>query len=58
MNRIFIASSGDLVEERKELEITISRADFKPVVWENIDHSITEEKFQDRINKNNLHTHT
>lgn len=49
--RIFIASSNDLADERKDLELLLHREKFEPVLWENIDHSITQEKFQDRINR-------
>lgn len=52
--RIFIASSNDLATERKDLELLLHRAKFNPIVWENIDHSITQEKFQDRINNDHL----
>jgi hypothetical protein len=54
MTRVFIASSGDLIEERKELEILLYRENFTPIVWENIDHSISKEKFQERTNKEHL----
>lgn len=40
--RIFIASSSELKEERDKLELLLYREDFKPVKWENIDHSITD----------------
>lgn len=56
MNRIFIASSGDLAEERKEFEILLFREGFQPVIWESIDQSITTQRFQDRINEDHLHT--
>lgn len=49
--RIFIASSSELNEERDKLELLLYREDFKPVKWENIDHSITTDRFQSRINE-------
>lgn len=54
MSRIFIASSGDLSEERKDFEILLYREGFEPVLWENIDQSIGVDRFQDRINKYHL----
>lgn len=54
--RIFIASSNDLAPERKDLELLLHREKFDPIVWENIDHSITQEKFQDKINNDHLTT--
>lgn len=54
--RVFIASSNDLKQERIDLENLVSREGYTPVVWENIDHSITQEKFQDRINDDHLTT--
>ena len=57
MKRVFIASSEDLKQERKDLELLLHRdGNFKPIVWENIDHSITENRFQDRINDDHLTT--
>lgn len=55
-SRFFIASSGELEEERRKLELLIYRNNFKAVVWEDIDHSITKEKFQDRINQEHLNS--
>lgn len=52
--RIFIASSGDLETERKDLRLLCFENKFEPIVWENLDKSITNEKFQDRINKYEL----
>ncbi|KLE08368.1 NB-ARC domain-containing protein [Aliarcobacter butzleri] len=54
--RIFIASSSELKEERDKLELLLYREDFKPVKWENIDHSITTDRFQSRINESHLLT--
>lgn len=54
--RIFIASSSDLSSKRVDLELLLHREGFDAVVWENIDHSITDEKFQDRINNDHLTT--
>ena len=54
--RIFIASSNELNEERDRLELLLYREDFKPVKWENIDHSITTDRFQSRINEAHLLT--
>lgn len=54
--RIFIASSNDLAEERKNFRLFLYDQKFEPVVWENIDQSITKEKFQDRINEYHLNT--
>ena len=54
--RIFIASSNDLVQERKDFRLFLYDQDLKPVVWENIDQSITKERFQDRINQDHLNT--
>lgn len=54
--RIFIASSSELNEERDRLELLLYREDFKPVKWENIDHSITTDRFQSRINEAHLLT--
>lgn len=56
MMRIFIASSSELNEERDRLELLLYREDFKPVKWENIDHSITTDRFQSRINEAHLLT--
>ncbi|MDK2061819.1 DUF4062 domain-containing protein [Aliarcobacter butzleri] len=52
--RIFIASSGDLSNERKDLKILCYENNFTPVAWEDIDQSITKEKFQTRINEDEL----
>ena len=54
--RIFIASSNDLFQERKDFRLFLYDQDLKPVVWENIDQSITKERFQDRINEHHLNT--
>lgn len=54
--RIFIASSSELNEERDKLELLLYRENFKPVKWENIDHSITIDRFQSRINEAHLLT--
>ena len=54
--RVFIASSGELHEEREQLELLLFREDFKPILWENIDHSITVDRFQSRINEKELLT--
>ncbi|MDD2698456.1 MAG: DUF4062 domain-containing protein [Arcobacteraceae bacterium] len=52
--RIFIASSGDLSEERKNLKILCYDNDYTPILWEDLDQSITIEKFQERINEEEL----
>lgn len=54
--RIFIASSNDLFQERKDFRLFLYDQNLKPVVWENIDQSITKERFQDRINQDHLNT--
>ena len=54
--RVFIASSSDLKEEREKLKTLLYDEGFEPVLWEDIDHSITVEKFQDRINNDHLTT--
>lgn len=54
--RIFIASSNDLFQERKDFRLFLYDQELKPVVWENIDQSITKERFQDRINQDHLNT--
>lgn len=54
--RIFIASSNDLAQERKDFRLFLYDEGFKPIVWDTIDHSITQEKFQDRINQYHLTT--
>ncbi|MFW3426870.1 NB-ARC domain-containing protein [Aliarcobacter butzleri] len=54
--RIFIASSSELNEERDKLELLLYRENFKPVKWEDIDHSITTDRFQSRINESHLLT--
>lgn len=56
MKRVFIASSNDLSNERKELELLLHREHFQPIVWEAIDHSITGKEFQSRINEEELLT--
>jgi len=52
--RVFVASSSDLKKERKELKELLYDEGFKPELWENIDHSITDEEFQDRVNNKHL----
>ena len=54
LTRVFVASSGDLAEERKELSLLLYTANLKPVLWEATDRSITKETFQDRLNKEEL----
>lgn len=54
--RIFIASSSELNEERDKLELLLYREKFEPVKWEDIDHSITTDRFQSRINEYHLLT--
>lgn len=54
--RVFIASSSDLSEEREKLELLLFRENYEPVVWENIDHAITEDRFQTKINEEELLT--
>ncbi|MCX6051106.1 MAG: NB-ARC domain-containing protein [Campylobacterales bacterium] len=54
--KVFIASSGDLEQERKDLKLLLYDEGFTPIVWETIDQSITENKFQDRINEEYLKT--
>jgi len=54
--RIFIASSNDLAQERKDFRLFLYDEGFNPIVWDTIDHSITQEKFQDRINEDHLTT--
>ena len=53
--RIFIASSSELSKEREQLELLLFRENFQPIVWENIDHSITTDRFQSRINEKELY---
>lgn len=52
--KVFIASGSDLAEERRNLELLLHREGFEPIVWENIDHSITHTEFQTRINDEHL----
>ncbi len=52
--RVFVASSSDLKKERKELKELLNDEGFQPELWEDIDHSITSEEFQDRINNKHL----
>ena len=54
--RVFIASSSDLEDERQKLKTLLYDEEFEPILWEDIDHSITDEKFQDRINNDHLTT--
>ena len=54
--KVFIASSGDLEQERKELKLMLYDEGCTPVLWETIDQSITENSFQDRINEEYLKT--
>ncbi len=54
--RIFIASSSELNQERKELQLLLYRNNIEPVVWEDIDHSIGTDRFQTRINEEHLLT--
>ena len=54
--KVFIASSGDLKQERKDLKLMLYDEGFTPILWESIDQSITENKFQDRINEEHLTT--
>jgi hypothetical protein len=43
--RVFVASSSDLEDERQQLYTLLTEEGFKAVLWENIDHSITNEEF-------------
>lgn len=52
--RIFIASSSELNEERKDLQLLLYKKGITPVVWEDIDHSIGTDRFQTRINEDHL----
>ena len=52
--KVFIASSSDLEDERKELKELLYDENFEPILWEDIDHSITHEEFQERINNKHL----
>lgn len=52
--RIFIASSSELNSERKDLQLLLYKKGIKPVVWEDIDHSIGTDRFQTRINEEHL----
>ena len=52
--RIFIASSSELNEERKDLQLLLYKKGITPVVWEDIDHSIGTDRFQTRINEEHL----
>lgn len=54
--RIFIASSSELNQERKDLQLLLYKNNIKPVVWEDIDHSIGIDRFQTRINEEHLLT--
>ncbi len=54
--RIFIASSSELNQERKDLQLLLYRNKIEPVVWEDIDHSIGTDRFQTRINEEHLLT--
>ena len=54
LKKVFIASSGDLAEERIQLETLLNREGFEPVLWEALEQSITEEKFQERLNRTEL----
>lgn len=52
--RIFIASSSDLENERKDLKILCYDNNCQPILWEDLDQSITTVDFQERINKDEL----
>jgi hypothetical protein len=52
--KVFVASSNDLEDERKALALLLYEEGFIPILWENIDHSITKNEFQDRINNEYL----
>lgn len=52
--RTFIASSSELNEERKDLQLLLYKKGITPVVWEDIDHSIGTDRFQTRINEEHL----
>lgn len=52
--RVFIASSGDLAKEREQVETLLYRKGFQPVLWEALEKSITQEKFQERLNRTEL----
>jgi len=52
--RVFVASSSDLSEEREKLKTLLYDEGFEPILWEDIDHSITKGTFQERINKDHL----
>ena len=54
--RVFIASSSELKREREKLELLLYREKYEPVVWENVDQSISTDRFQSRINENHLLT--
>ena len=56
LKRVFIASSGDLYNERIKLETLLNREGFKPILWEALEKSITEEEFQKRLNREQLIT--
>ncbi len=55
MTRVFVASSGDLADERKELKEFLHDEEFKPVLWEDSDKSITTQEYQKRLNEDYLY---
>ena len=54
IKRVFVASSSDLSKEREKLKTLLYDEGFEPILWEDIDHSITKGTFQERINKDHL----
>ena len=51
MKKVFVASSGDLFNERRDLKLLLYDMGVKPILWESSDQSITQKEFQDRLNK-------
>lgn len=51
MKKVFVASSGDLYDERMKLKLLLHEIGVEPVLWEYTDQSITDEEFQKRLNK-------
>lgn len=51
MKKVFVASSGDLYDERMKLKLLLHEIGVEPILWEYTDQSITDEEFQKRLNK-------
>ncbi len=49
--KVFVGSSNDLKPEREKLDKFLREYGYEPILWEDADHSITDVRFQDRMNE-------